>query len=172
MLPPVLDGKTIVYGRRLSAGWMAYRDPGHAKGARVLTTVSTTNVSFARDLGADVVIDYKKQPFENEVSGVDMVFDLIDGETRERSWKVLKKGGTLITTLTDPSQDKAQEHGVRAKRYTVEADGQELAEIVRLVISGKVRPHIQRTFPLRSAIEALAAVEEGHSVGKIILSVN
>src|SRR6202000_504958 len=54
-----------------------------AKGARVLTTVSTANVKFARELGADVVIDYKKQRFENEVSGVDMVFDLIDGETRE-----------------------------------------------------------------------------------------
>jgi NADPH:quinone reductase-like Zn-dependent oxidoreductase len=104
-----------------------------AKGARVLTTVSTDNVQFARDLGANVVIDYKKQRFENEASELDMVFDLIDGETRERSWKVLKNGGVLVTTLTDPSQQKAKEHGVRAMRYTVEADGSELAEIVDLV---------------------------------------
>ena len=101
-----------------------------AKGARVLTTVSTDNVDFARKLGADVVIDYKKPRFEDEASGLDMVFDLIDGETRERSWKLLKKGGVLVTTLTDPSQDKAREHGVRATRYTVEADGTELAKLL------------------------------------------
>jgi NADPH:quinone reductase-like Zn-dependent oxidoreductase len=142
-----------------------------AKGARVLTTVSTENVKFARELGADEVVDYKKQRFEDKVSDLDMVSDLIDGETRERSWKLLKKGGVLITTLTDPSQDKAQEHGVRARRYTVEADGQELAEIVGLVTSGKVRPHIQKTYALRSAVEALASVEKGHSVGKVVMSI-
>jgi NADPH:quinone reductase-like Zn-dependent oxidoreductase len=142
-----------------------------AKGARVLTTVSTANIPFARELGADVVIDYKKQRFEDEASNLDMVFDLIDGETRERSWKLLKKGGVLVTTLTDPSQGKAKEYGIRAMRYTVEADGKELAEIAGFVTSGKVRPHVQRTYPLRSAVEALASVEEGHSVGKIVLSV-
>jgi NADPH:quinone reductase-like Zn-dependent oxidoreductase len=142
-----------------------------AKGARVLTTVSTDNVQFARDLGADVVIDYKKQRFENEASELDMVFDLIDGETRERSWKLLKKGGVLVTTLTDPSQDKANEYGVRATRYTVEADGPELVEIAGPVTSGKVKPHIQKTYPLRSAVDALASVEEGHSVGKVVMTV-
>lgn len=99
-----------------------------ARGARVLTTVSTDNVDFARSLGADVVIDYKTQRFEDHASELDMVFDLIDGETRERSWALLKRGGVLVSTLTDPSQDKAKQHGVRAMRYTVEADGTELAE--------------------------------------------
>jgi NADPH:quinone reductase-like Zn-dependent oxidoreductase len=143
-----------------------------AKGARVLTTVSTDNVRFARELGADLIIDYKKQRFEAEASELDMVFDLIDDETRERSWKLLKKGGILVTTLTDPPQDKAMEHGVRALRYTVEADGSELAEIAGLVTSGKVKPHIQKTYPLRSAVDALASVEEGHSVGKIVMTVD
>jgi len=142
-----------------------------AKGARVLTTVSTGNVQFARDLGADVVIDYKKQRFEDHASDLDMVFDLIDGETRERSWGLLKKGGILISTLTEPSQEKASQFGVRALRYTVEADGEELAEIARMVASGKVKPHVHRTFPLLSAADALATVEEGHSVGKVVLKV-
>jgi NADPH:quinone reductase-like Zn-dependent oxidoreductase len=141
-----------------------------AKGARVLTTVSTGNVQFARDLGADVVIDYKKQRFEDEASDLDMVFDLIDGETRERSWKLVRNGGILVTTLTDPSQDKARDHGIRATRYTVEADASELAEIADLVASGKVKPHVQKTFPLLSAIDALASVEDGHSIGKIVLT--
>jgi NADPH:quinone reductase-like Zn-dependent oxidoreductase len=143
-----------------------------ARGARVLTTVSTDNVQFARKLGADFVIDYKKQRFEDEASSLDMVFDLIDGETRERSWKLLKKGGILVTTLTDPSQDRAKEHGVRAMRHTVEANGSELAEIASLVTSGKVAPHVQQTYPLGAAVDALASVEEGHSVGKIVMTVD
>jgi NADPH:quinone reductase-like Zn-dependent oxidoreductase len=140
-----------------------------AKGARVLTTVSTGNVAFARSLGADVIIDYKTQRFEDHASDLDMVFDLIDGETRKRSWPLLKRGGVLVTTLTDPSQDKAKEHGVRATRYTVEADGRELAEIAELVTSGKVRPHVAKTYPLDQARDALREVEEGHSVGKVVL---
>jgi hypothetical protein len=75
--------------------------------------------------------------------------------------EALKKGGILVTTLTDPSQDKAKEHGVRATRYTVEEDGSELAEIALLVTSGKVKPHVQKTYPLLSAVDALASVEEG-----------
>jgi NADPH:quinone reductase-like Zn-dependent oxidoreductase len=137
----------------------------------VLTTVSTDNVGFAHELGADIVIDYKTQRFEAAASDLDMVFDLIDGETRERSWKVLKKDGILVTTLTDPSQDKARERAVRATRYTVEADGVELAEIAGLVTAGKMKPHVQRTYFLRSAVDALASVEEGHSVGKIVMTV-
>jgi NADPH:quinone reductase-like Zn-dependent oxidoreductase len=140
-----------------------------AKGARVLTTVSTGNVAFARSLGADVVIDYKTQRFEDHASDLDMVFDLIDGETRKRSWPLLKRGGVLVTTLTDPSQDKEKEHGVRTTRYTVEADGRELAEIAELVTSGKVRPHVAKTYPLDRAPDALSEVEQGHSVGKVVL---
>jgi D-arabinose 1-dehydrogenase-like Zn-dependent alcohol dehydrogenase len=98
-----------------------------------------------------------------------MVFDLIDGETRQRSWRRLKKGGVLVTTLADPSQELANEHGVRATRYTVQADGEELSEIAGLVTSGKVQAHVQKAYPLRSAVEALASVEEGHSVGKVVL---
>lgn len=142
-----------------------------AKGARVLTTVSTDNVDFARSLGADVVIDYKTQRFEDYASNLDMVFDLIDGETRERSWALLKRGGVLVSTLTDPSQDKAKQHGVRAMRYTVEADGAELAEIAELVMAGKVKPHVAKTFPLERASDALSDVEKGHSVGKVVLTV-
>jgi NADPH:quinone reductase-like Zn-dependent oxidoreductase len=142
-----------------------------ARGARVFTTVSTDNIDFARSLGADVVIDYKRQRFEDEASDLDMVFDLIDGETRERSWKLLKRGGVLVSTLTDPSEEKASAHGVRATRYTVEEDGAELAEIAHLVSTGKVKPHVERTFPLQAAADALGVVEHGGSRGKVVLSV-
>jgi NADPH:quinone reductase-like Zn-dependent oxidoreductase len=140
-----------------------------AKGARVLTTVSTSNVAFAKSLGADVVIDYKTQRFEDHASDLDMVFDLIDGETRERSWTLLKRGGTLVSTLSDPSQERAKEQGVRALRYTVEADGEELAEIADLVAAGRVKPHVAKTYSLEDASKALREVEERHPAGKIVL---
>jgi NADPH:quinone reductase-like Zn-dependent oxidoreductase len=142
-----------------------------AKGARVLTTVSTDKLQFALALGADVVIDYKTQRFEDLARDLDMVFDLVDGETRERSWQLLKKRGVLVSTLTGPSQQTAARCGVRALRYTVEADGKELEEILSLVASGKVKPHVQKTYPLAEAAQALNSVERGDSVGKIVLTV-
>jgi NADPH:quinone reductase-like Zn-dependent oxidoreductase len=143
-----------------------------ARGAHVTTTVSTDNVEFARSLGADVVINYKKEPFEQAAREMDMVFDLIDGETRQRSWGVLKKGGILVTTLTEPSQQIARQHGVRATRYTVQADGEELKEIALLLEAGKVKPDVSQTFPLDRAADALAAVERGHARGKVVLVVD
>jgi NADPH:quinone reductase-like Zn-dependent oxidoreductase len=137
----------------------------------VLTTVSTDNAEFARDLGADVVIDYKTQGFEDQAQDLDVVLDLIDRETRERSWRLLKRGGVLVSTLTEPWQEKAKEHGVRALRYTVEADGIELAEIVKLVAAGKVKPHVQKAFRLEEATQAMGIVEHGGLAGKIVLSV-
>jgi NADPH:quinone reductase-like Zn-dependent oxidoreductase len=143
-----------------------------AKGARVLTTVATANVEFAKSLGADVVIDYQQERFEDHAADLDMVFDLIDGETRARSWKLLKAGGTLVSTLSDPSQQQAKELGVRGLRYTVEADGNELAEIAALVTAGKVKAHIAKTYPLEDAAQALAALEQAHPAGKIVLIVS
>jgi NADPH:quinone reductase-like Zn-dependent oxidoreductase len=82
----------------------------------------------------------------------------------------LKRGGVLVSTLTQPSQETALQYGVRALRYTVEASGSELAEIAALVKSGKVRPHVQKTFRLEEASLAMAAIEQGGAVGKIVLS--
>jgi NADPH:quinone reductase-like Zn-dependent oxidoreductase len=143
-----------------------------AEGARVLTTVSSGNVEFARSLGADVVIDYKTQRFEEHASDLDMVFDLIDGDTRKRSWGLLKRGGTLVTTLTEPSQEIAQQYGVKALRYTVEPDGSDLADIAGLVASGQVKVHVAKTYPLADASEALTSVEQGGTVGKVVLEIS
>jgi NADPH:quinone reductase-like Zn-dependent oxidoreductase len=142
------------------------------KGARVLTTVSTANVAFAKQLGADIVIDYKAQRFEDHASGLDMVLDLIGGDTQARSWKTLKPGGILVSTLQVSGQTTAQQVGVRASHYGVEADGKELAEIAALVAAGKVKPHIEKNWPLEEAAVALAEVEAGHSVGKVVLVVD
>jgi NADPH:quinone reductase-like Zn-dependent oxidoreductase len=143
-----------------------------AKGAHVITTVSADNIDFVRRLGADEVVDYKQQLFEDVVREVDMVFDLLGGETQERSWSVLKKGGILVSTLTEPSPEKAAALGVRGTRYTAEESGAELAEIGRLIDAGKIKPMVSRTFPLQEAVAAQIAMEQGHSQGKIVLIVD
>jgi NADPH:quinone reductase-like Zn-dependent oxidoreductase len=163
--------RILVHGGSGGVGHFAIQF-AKAKGAHVTTTVSTANVEFVRGLGADVVIDYKKQPFEQVARDLDMVFDLIDGETRQKSWGVLKKGGILVSTLTEPSQQLARQHGVRAMRYTVQANGSELKEIAALLEAGKVKPVVSQTFPLDRAADALASVEHGHSRGKTVLTMD
>ena len=140
-----------------------------ARGATVITTVGTDDVEFARDLGADQVIDHKTQRFDDVVRDVDLVYDLIGGETQERSWALLKKGGALVCTVAEPPQDKAQAHGVRAMRYTARPDGGQLREIDALIQSGKVRVHVSRKFAFGDAKEALISLEQGHGAGKLVL---
>jgi NADPH:quinone reductase-like Zn-dependent oxidoreductase len=140
-----------------------------ARGAYVVSTAAPEHVEFVRSLGADEVIDYKKEKFEQKVSGIDLVYDLVGGETRERSWSVLRRGGTLVSTLDEPSQDKAASFGVRALRYTAESSAADLGEITALIDAGKVIPTVSQLSALKDARSALQAVEEGHMVGKALL---
>jgi NADPH:quinone reductase-like Zn-dependent oxidoreductase len=140
-----------------------------ARGATVIATVSTDDVDFVRDLGADQVIDYKKQRFDDHVRDLDLVYDLIGGETQERSWPLLRKGGTLVTTLAEPPKEKEQAHGVPATRYTAQPRGDQLREIDVLIQSGKVRPHVARKYAFGDAMEALRSLEQGHTTGKLVV---
>lgn len=142
-----------------------------ARGAEVLTTASTANLEYVRSLGADTVIDYKAQRFEDIARDVDVVFDLLGGETRERSWQVLKRGGIMVSTVGQPDAAKASEHGVRAKGYMSEPNGAQLLEIRALIDAGKVRPTVTKTFPLESAGAAQTFLEHEHPRGKIVLTI-
>jgi NADPH:quinone reductase-like Zn-dependent oxidoreductase len=84
----------------------------------------------------------------------------------------LRDRGILVTTLTEPSAEEMRKHGVRATRYTVQADGDELAQISQMLDTGKVKPKVTKTFPLSAAAQALDSVEHGHSEGKIVLTVD
>ena len=141
-----------------------------AKGAYVVATASTSNLDFVKSLGADEVIDYKVEKFEDRVSELDMVYDLVGGETQERSFGVLKRGGILVSTVQQPPADKAEAHGVRATRYMAERSPADLAEIAALIDAGKVKVHVSKTFKLADAAEALKAVEKGHTIGKVVVT--
>ncbi len=141
-------------------------------GADVVSTASAGNLEFVRKLGASKVIDYANQRFEEEVADVDLVFDLVGGETRDRSWKVLRPGGALISTLGQPDELKAAAHRVRAKGYMTAPNASQLEEIAALLESGKVRPTVTKVFPLEQAAAAQRYVENDHPRGKVVLSVS
>jgi NADPH:quinone reductase-like Zn-dependent oxidoreductase len=141
------------------------------KGATVLTTVSGQNLGFARELGADRAIDYESQRFEEIARDVDLVLDLVGGETQERSWSVLKPGALLVSALGEPSKEKAMQHGAHGLGYRAQSNAGQLAEIGRLIDQGKVRPVVMASYPLAEARQAHERLERGHVRGKIVLVV-
>lgn len=139
------------------------------KGAKVWVTASGDGIDFVRSLGIDNVIDYRTQQFEAAVCEVDFVYDMVGGETQERSWNVLRKGGRLVSTLNEPSQIKAAEHGATAMRYTAHPDGKALARIGELIDDGAVRVVVSGQYAFDEVPAALACVERGHVHGKIVV---
>ena len=164
-------------------------------GATVATTTSTANIDLVKGLGADIVIDYKKDDFETVLHDYDVVLNSQDGKTLEKSLRVLKPGGKLISISGPPDPDFAKEIGSpwfmklivrllsagvrkRAKRHHVSysflfmrASGSQLSEIGRLIDAGIIRPVVDRVFPFESTNEALAYVETGRAKGKVVIKV-
>jgi len=140
-------------------------------GAHVIGTASARNRDFLRELGANEVIDYTTTRFEDVLHDVDIVLDTIGGDTMERSWSVLKKGGLLVSIFSPPSQEQAKAHGVRAVFFIVEPDRAELIQLGNLVDSGQLRPVIDTVYPLSEARQAFEHALSGHTRGKIILQV-
>ena len=141
------------------------------KGAHVLATASTKNQELLRELGADEPIDYTKQKFEDVARDVDVVLDLIGGETQERSWSVLKNGGVLLSLVQSPSVAKAKALGVRAAFVAGHPSGAQLAEIAKLIDSGELKLTIDRILPLSEVRRAHQLSQTGHARGKIVLRV-
>jgi NADPH:quinone reductase-like Zn-dependent oxidoreductase len=164
-------------------------------GATVATTTSAKNVELVKSLGADVVIDYNAQDFEKVLSGYDLVLNSQDPKTLEKSLRVLKPGGQLISISGPPDPAFAEELGMnpflklvmrllsrgvrkRAKvlgvRYSflfMHAQGQQLREIASLIESGAIRPVVDKVFPFEKTGDALAYVETGRVKGKVVITV-
>ena len=139
------------------------------RGAQVIGTASAANAAYVSDLGVDEVIDYQTTRFDEVVQGVDVVFDTVGGETRERSWGVLKPGGYLVSILGQPAADEASAHGVRASGIRVHPDAGQLTEIARLIDAGHLRVTANTVLPLDQAARAHELSEAGHTRGKIVL---
>ena len=159
--------KVLIHGGSGGVGGFAVQF-AKVKGADVYTTVGADAMQMIRGYGA-TPIDYKAQKFEDIVPEVDLVYDLIGGETQDRSWKVLKQGGAMISTLTEPDAAKAREKQAKAAHYMAKPDAAQLSEIGQLIDDGKVRVVVVKTFALAAAADAQRAAETEHPKGKIVL---
>jgi NADPH:quinone reductase-like Zn-dependent oxidoreductase len=163
--------RVLIHGGAGGVGHLAIQF-AKAKGAAfVATTVSGSDLDFVRDLGADQAIDYRAERFEEMVRDMDLIFDLVSGETQDRSWPALKQGGVLVSTLGQPSQDKAAQYGVRGVGYMAQPNGAHLSEIGRLIDEGRVRVVVERVFPLAEAGVAQEHLQHSHVRGKVVLAV-
>jgi NADPH:quinone reductase-like Zn-dependent oxidoreductase len=146
-----------------------------ARGAdlRTIATAAKDDIPFVRDLGADTVIDYQTQRFEDEVRDADAVIDLVGGETQQHSFQVLRRGGKLVSAVSEPDQQLAQSHGVDAAFFLVDVTSRHLAEITGLIDAGKLKTRVGAVLPLADAREAHFMLERVRPLpkGKIVLTV-
>jgi len=160
--------RVLITGASGAVGSMAVQ-LAKSKGAYVIGTGSGRNEQFVRKLGADEFIDYKKAKFEDKVSGADVVFDTVGGDTQERAFQTLKRGGILVSTVNPPSAEKAKEFGVTVAMVMVTPKTDQLAEINRLLESEKLKVRVATVLPLAEVKKAHQLSASGHADGKIIL---
>jgi NADPH:quinone reductase-like Zn-dependent oxidoreductase len=160
--------KVLIHGAAGGVGSMAVQ-LAKAQGAYVIGTASARNAEFVKDLGADEVVDYTTTKFEEVVKDLDVVFDLIGGDTQQRSYAVLKKGGFLVAASQPPDETTAKSYGIRAAMVGTQPSGAKLEEVNALVEAGKIKTFVEKLFPLSEAQAALELSKQGRTRGKIIL---
>jgi len=164
-------GQTVlIHGGSGGVGTMAIQ-LAKARGARVIATGSAHNLEYLESLGADEVIDYRATRFEDVVKEVDVVLDPIAGDTMERSWQVLKKGGILVSLLDSSAPQKAQAHGVRGAWFLVRPEAEQLTELAQLIDAGKIRVVVSQVLPLQEIRRAQELIQGKHTRGKLVLRV-
>ena len=186
--------KVLIHAGSGGVGTFAIQLAKHL-GATVATTAGSENLDWVKNLGADIVIDYKKENFETILHDYDVVLNSLKGETLEKSLRILKHGGKLISISGPPDPNFAKDIGAswivrlvmgllsyrirkEAKRRHISysflfmrANGDQLREITSLIESGVIRPVMDRVFPFESTKEALAYIEKGRAKGKVVVKV-
>ena len=161
--------RVLIHGAAGGVGHFAVQF-AKAKGAHVIATASAADARWVRRLGADEVIDFRAQRFEDHTNNIDLVIDLISGDTQQRSWCVLRpSGGRIVSTRSEPSKSEARRHKATGVRMVVKPNPKQLAQIARLIESRRVPVKVGKTFPLRNAADAHRLVENGHVRGKVVL---
>jgi NADPH:quinone reductase-like Zn-dependent oxidoreductase len=167
------EGQTVViHGAAGNVGAYAVQLARRA-GLHVIATAAAEDVAFVRHLGADVVIDYKAQRFEQAIRNADAVIDLVGSDTQVRSFQVLRRGGKLISAVSAPDPKLAEHHGVEASFFLVNVSTHELTQIAGLLDSGELLTRVGVTLPLAEAREAHLMLEHLRPwpKGKIVLEI-
>lgn len=142
-----------------------------AKGAYVIGMSSGKNKDYVKDLGADEFVDYTIVAFEDIVKNMDVVFDTVGGDTFERAYKCLKKGGFIVTSVAFPSAGTAENYGVQVARVQCQPNASELIQISELVDADKLRPQVTSVLSIDEIKEAHRLSKTGHTRGKIVLKI-
>ncbi|CCV15954.1 NADP-dependent oxidoreductase [Mesorhizobium sp. STM 4661] len=142
-----------------------------ARGAYVIATASPQKLDFVRSLGADEVVDYTKGDFVDSIGNIDLVLETVGGDHAQRSLKVLKPGGVLVSLLNvgDAAKEEAKTRGIRVERMSVVPDRDGLVELARLVDAKELAIHVAKAFPLEQAGAAHAFLGT-RPIGKVVLT--
>lgn len=162
--------KVLIHAGSGGVGTLAIQIAKHF-GAFVVTTTSGKNVGLVSELGADLIIDYTIQNFEDELSDCDLVIDTIGGETLARSFKVLKKGGKMVSIKSQDNDNLAQKYGVHFEWFFMSPDGKMLSELAGLISQGAIKTVIDSVFRMDQAAEAFDLLATGRAKGKIVIAV-
>ena len=160
--------KILIHGGAGGIGSIAIQLARHL-GAYVATTVSAKDMQYIKELGADEAIDYKNQKFEDMLHNYDAVFDTVGSETYIRSFKVLRKGGTIVSMLEQPRPELMEQYGVNAIGQLTQVNSERLSKLAELIDQRVTKVHVDKTFPLEEAGEALEYLKSGHPRGKVVL---
>jgi len=139
--------------------------------AYVATTASSDDKEFVQNLGADKVIDYKSQDFEELVHDYDAVYDTVGGQTYTKSFKVLKKGGIIVSMLEPPNSDLMEKFGVKAIFQLTQVNKDRLTQLAKWIDKNNIKIHVDKTFSLDETAKALDYVKDVHPRGKVIIKI-
>lgn len=162
--------KVLIHGGAGGIGHIAVQ-LAKALGAYVAATAKTEDIEFVKGLGADEVIDYKTQKFEELLNNFDGVFDTVGGETVNKSFSILKKGGILVSMLGEPDQELAKKYDVIAVGQMTKTDTIQLNSLAALIDSGQINVHIDKIFPIEQVKEAFTYQEKVHPRGKVVIKI-
>jgi NADPH:quinone reductase-like Zn-dependent oxidoreductase len=165
------DQKILIHGGAGGIGSIAIQLAKHL-GGYVATTVDTKDRQFVQELGANQMIDYKAQNFEDILHDYDAVFDTVGSETYRRSLKVLKKGGIIVSMLEQPNSELMNQYGIKAIFQFTQMNGERLTKLAQWVDQNNIRVNVEKTFSLDEAGKALDYQKDVHPRGKIVLVVS
>lgn len=162
--------KILIHGGAGGIGHIAIQI-AKALGAYVATTVGTDDIAFAKQLGADEVINYKTQKFEDVLKDFDAVFDTVGNSTWEKSFEVLKNGGMIVSMLGQPDPQIAQKKGITSIGQGTETNSDHLTRLAAYIDQRKVKVNVDKVFSMDQIKEAFEYQEKVHPRGKVVLKI-
>jgi len=162
--------RVLIHAGAGGVGTLAIQIAKHL-GGEVAVTTSRSNFELVKNLGADVVIDYKTQNFEEELSGYDLVLDTMGGDILKNSFKILKKGGSIVSIKGQDTEELAKKYGVHFESFFMWPSGEMLSHLAQLINDGVVKTTIDRIYSFDKVQEAYDYLQTGHAKGKVVIKI-